>query len=70
MNAVVTRVFPIEWNSYFKSFQVRFRCKCPACGRVNKHGEGFDKKPVARYRLSGNRGCDHCRMEYSFCLDI
>lgn len=70
MNAVVVRVFPIEWNSYFKVFQLRFRCRCPACGRINKHGDKFDSKPSPRYKIVGTRACDFCRMDYAFNFDI
>lgn len=64
------RVFPIEWNSYFKSFQIRFRCKCPACGRICKHGEGFEKRPMPMTIIRGTRGCDFCRTDYSFAFNI
>ena len=70
MNALVVRVFPIQWNSYFKCFQVRFRCKCPACGRISKHGEGFDKRPVCGFVIRGSRGCDFCSTDYRFELSV
>lgn len=65
MNAEVVRVFPLEWSSYFKCFQVRFRCRCPSCGRISKHGEGFSVKPQ-KLILNGYRQCDHCHTDYPF----
>jgi phage FluMu protein Com len=67
MEGLVVRVLPLVWNDYFKCFQSRFRVKCPQCGVVNKHGEGFDEYPTKRI-VKGFRGCDKCRKEYSFTL--
>jgi hypothetical protein len=65
MEGIVVRVLPLTWNDYFKCFQSRIRVKCPRCGVVNKHGEGFHMYPGS-IAIRTTRGCDKCRTDYSF----
>ncbi len=65
----VVRVYPIEWDTYFKTFHCRFRVQCPwyKCHRINKHGTSFKNVPAV-LEISDFRACDFCGKEYKIEL--
>lgn len=65
MNAEVVKIFPVRWDSYFKCFQVKFRCRCPKCLRISKHAEGWCGLPNV-FKIKGSRTCDWCGHHYEY----
>ena len=68
---VVVKRFPVEWNSYFKCNQLRFKVRCCYCGRLNKHGMSIDlMNPNHTHGsvLNDSRTCDHCSREFRYLM--
>ena len=70
---VVVKQFGVEYNPYFKVNQIRFKCRCPLCGKVNKHGMALEL--CSPFHTSGSvvdesRSCDHCGKDYRFLLRL
>ena len=65
--AVVTKVYPAEYDNWFKHSFMRFRARCPFCGKINKHGFVIDHlKHFHGGHETGTRQCDHCEHEYRY----
>lgn len=63
--ADVVRIFPIEFDNYFKAFHCRFRVQCPnyRCQKINKHGKEWKACPSV-VELNEFRACEWCGREY------
>lgn len=65
MRGEVVKVLTVLFDDYFKSWQIRFRVRCPRCRSINKHGESTTRFP-ANIHIKGSRGCDKCGYDYEY----
>ena len=69
--AVVTKQFPVEYDTFFKKHALRFKVRCPWCVRVCRHGMAID--PVIHTSgeaVNERRQCDWCFHEYRVLVVI